>query len=143
MKYEVIQHYVTFYSPGTFVAETTKKEIESWDVDVAIKMARRIKERYGATPYGFVFATHGRKKGELDSKEIKRSGVHYLGGKILTLEDIKKRGDPADHILISNMDINGWATVIQNDNSWRWTLPYDKSKGDRLIKYPPPEAPDA
>lgn len=36
------QHFVTFYSPGTFVAETTAKPVESWDVDLAVAMSSDI-----------------------------------------------------------------------------------------------------
>jgi hypothetical protein len=31
----VKQHFVTFYSPGTFFAETSEKPIDSWDVEKA------------------------------------------------------------------------------------------------------------
>jgi hypothetical protein len=51
------KHFVIFFSPGTFMAETTAKTIESWDTGKAIEMAREIKERYDATPYGFCFTT--------------------------------------------------------------------------------------
>ena len=45
------KHFVTFYSPGSFVAETTTREIESWDIRKAQEMADKISERYDATPY--------------------------------------------------------------------------------------------
>ena len=51
------RHFVTFYSPGTIVAETTTREIDSWNVDDAVAMSRFIQERYGARPYGFRFST--------------------------------------------------------------------------------------
>ena len=44
---KVEKHFVTYYSPGTFVAETTEEPIDSWDVEVAKKRAKNIKERYG------------------------------------------------------------------------------------------------
>ncbi len=47
------QHFVTFYSPGTFVHETSTEPISSWDVEAVKEMARSVKERYGATPFGF------------------------------------------------------------------------------------------
>ena len=117
--YEITQDYVVFYSPGTFVSETNEEKIDSLDIKKAIKMSKNIKQRYGATPYGFSFSTRGRKKGELYSREIKRSGTYYLGGKILTLPDIKKRNDPNDIILISNMEINKIKKVVENCNSWK------------------------
>ena len=51
------QHYVQFFSPGTFVAETSTRTIDSWSVTTALKMAGKVTERYGATPYGFKFHT--------------------------------------------------------------------------------------
>jgi hypothetical protein len=115
------KHFVTFFSPGTFVAENTIKSIDSWDVTKAVEMARNIKERHGATPYGFQFSTRERKDDELDSRVIERSGIYYLGGRVLTICQLEEMNDPRNDILISNMKFNGWEKVIQNDNSWRWT----------------------
>lgn len=69
----VQQHFVTFFSPGTFVAEDRTEPIESWDVEAAVTRARNIKERHGATPYGFRFTTRSRGPLDLDSKELVRS----------------------------------------------------------------------
>ena len=127
------KHFVTFCSPGTFVAEQTTKPIDAWDVDKAKKMSKEIKERYGATPYGFFFSTRKRKDDELDSKIIKESGMFYLGGKIFTLKMLKERNDPKDKILISNMECNGWKKIVENNNSWKWTQPL--RKGDKVLDY--------
>ena len=116
---QVKQHFVRFYSPGTFVAETSDREIEEWDVDTAMEMARSVKERYGATPYGFNFSTRERGPEDLDSHVTETSPMYYLGGTILTLAEIEARHDPRDAILISNMKYNQWDRVVQNDNSWR------------------------
>jgi hypothetical protein len=128
------KHYIEFLSPGTFVSESTQKEIDSWDIEKAKKMAKSIKERHGATPYGFRFITRERKEGDFDSKETKRSGIYFLGGKILTLKDIKKRNDPKDSILISNMECNGYNEVIENTNSYRSTFPFKRN--DVILQYP-------
>ena len=114
------KHFVNFYSPGTFVAETTTEEIDSWDVDKACEIAGGIHERYGATPYGFSFETRERKDDELDSKVIETSGMYYLGGTTKTLEEIKAENDPANSILISNMECNGYSRIVINNNSWEW-----------------------
>lgn len=119
------RHFVTFYSPGTFVSETTTKEISSWDVGAAREMARDIVERYGAKPYGFRFTTRARGDNDLDSKEVAHSGMYHLGGRLESLDEIVQRNDPKDKILISNMRINGWDFVLVNDNSYRITLPFD------------------
>jgi len=117
------QHFVTFYSPGTFVAEQTTKKIDSWDVETAISMAKEIKERYNALPYGFQFTTRDRGENDLDSHETESSPFYYLGGKVYTIKELKKIGNPADSILISNMECNKWEKVIVSTNSWKWTQP--------------------
>jgi hypothetical protein len=119
----VQQHFVTFFSPGTFVAEMSTKPIEAWDTDAAVAMAHEITERHGATPYGFRFITRGRSDAELDSKEIARSPMYYLGGRVETLAEVEARNDPGERILLSNMRGNGYDRIIVNDNSWRWTQP--------------------
>jgi hypothetical protein len=118
------KHFVVFNSPGTLVSEQTTREILSWDVEEAKKMARDIKERHGATPYGFHFITRARSDDELDSRVVGRSGTYFLGGTVKTLGEIKAECDPENNILISNMEINGWDRVIENNNSFRSTLPF-------------------
>ena len=127
------KHFVTFYSPGTFVSETTEKPIDSWDIEKAKKMVNGIKERYGATPYGFRFSTRERKDDELDSKVVKTGGMYYLGGKVETLAQVKKRATKDDSILISNMEGNGWNKIITNTNSWNITQPLEK--GDVVLDW--------
>lgn len=127
------KHFVIFFSPGTLVAEQTQKEIDSWDVEKAKKMARGIKERHEATPYGFQFVTRERKDTDFDSKEIKRSGTYYLGGKVWTLAELKIRNNPGDRILISNMESNHWDKVVENNNSWKWIQVLQKA--DVVLKF--------
>lgn len=117
------RHFVTFMSPGTFVNEETTQEIDSWDVKEAMRRSRDVRERHGAVPFGFYFSTRSRRDDDLDSRVTKTSNTYYLGGTILTLEDIKARNDPDDRILISNMECNDWARVIENNNSWRSVRP--------------------
>lgn len=125
------KHFVTFYSPGTFVAEHSIEPIESWDVGVAIEMARNVKKRHGATPYGFQFSTRERSDTELDSKESAKSAMYYLGGKVFTLAQLKKCNNPSDRTLIANMECNGWKKVVINNNSWQWTQPL--MEGDEVL----------
>ena len=125
------KHFVTFYSPGTFMAEESTKPISAWDVDKAVEMARNIKERYAAKPYGFRFSTRERGPDDLDSKVTKTSGLYWLGGKVETLADVERRADPKEDILRSNMRSNGWDKIVTNTNSWRWTMPLEK--GDKVL----------
>lgn len=131
------QHYVEFYSPGTFVSETTAKPIPAWDVDEAVRMATSVSERHNATPYGFRFTTRGREDDELDSRQIAKSPFYYLGGTVETLAGVKARATDADRILISNMECNGWDRVITNCNSWRVTRPLEDD--DVILDFTPPE----
>ena len=127
----VRRHFVTFYSPGTFFAEETAQPIESWDVDAAVKMAKGIKERYDARPYGFRFSTRERGPDDLDSKVTKRSGMYYIGGKVETLQEIEARNDPQEDILRSNMRCNGWKKIVRGASPWRWTRPLER--GDKIV----------
>lgn len=128
------KHYVVFYSPGTFVSEQSQKEIDTWDINAAREMARSIQERHGATPYGFQFITRGRYDDELDSREIDRSSMYYLGGKVETIEEVFARNDPKEEILRENMKINGYNRIIVNTNSWKSTFPLNDS--DVVLDYP-------
>lgn len=135
----ITQHYVEFYSPGTFVSETTAKPVDAWDVEAAVRMASAVTERYNATPYGFRFTTRGREDDELDSRQIAKSPFYYLGGVVETLAEVKAKGDPSDRILISNMECNGWDRVITNTNSWKVTRPLEAD--DVILDFTPPEKP--
>ena len=100
------KHFVTFYSPGTFVSEESTREIESWDIVTAQEMARSITERHSAIPYGFQFSTRARGSDDLDSHVSERSPMYYINCKVETLAEIEQRNDPKDKILISNMRCN-------------------------------------
>jgi hypothetical protein len=114
------KHFVEFFSPGTFVAETTEKPIDSWAVDKAVAMSTSIKERYGAHPYAFRFITKSRGDNDLDSKVTKTSGMYYINCKIQTIRDL----DPvADSILISNMRCNKWDRIVTSTKGYRWSQP--------------------
>lgn len=101
------KHFVTFNSPGTFFAEQTTLPIESWDTDKATEMARGVRERYGATPYGFFFTTRARGEEDLDSKVVATSCFYFLGGKVYTVEELERLEDPKYDTLIRNMRCNG------------------------------------
>jgi hypothetical protein len=128
------RHFVTFYSPGTLVAETSSQPIDSWDVERAREMARNIKERHGATPYGFRFTTRGRGPNDLDSKQTAQGPMYWLGGTVETLAEVKARATEKDRILVANMEGNGYDRIITNDNSWRWVQPLNES--DVVLQWP-------
>jgi len=118
------KHFVTFYSPGTFVAETSIKEIESWDVQAAQRMADSISERYGAKPYGFRFSTRSRGPDDLDSSTTATSPMYYLPHcKVETLAEVEARNDPKERILLSNMRGNGYDRIIVTTEGWKCAQP--------------------
>ncbi len=128
----VQKHFVTFYSPGTFVAEESTKSIDGWCVETARAMIPTIKERYGAVPYGFRFTTRSRGPDDLDSKQTATSPFYWLGGTVETLAEVELR-EPGS-ILASNMRCNNLSRVITNNNSWRWTQPL--SENDVVLEWP-------
>lgn len=132
---KVEKHFVTFYSPGTFVSEERTKLIDSWDVDAACEMAHGVVERYGATPFAFQFSTRARGADDLDSHEVARSKTYHLGGRVETLAEVEARNDPKEEILRSNMRGNGYDRIIVNDNSWRSTQPL--REGDIVLDWTP------
>lgn len=133
------KHYVEFYSPGTFTPEVTAKEIPSWDVELAKKIAGDIHERHGARPFGFRFFTRTRDAHELDSRRTADSGTYYLGGRVETIEDVRRRADPREEILLGNMERNGIDRIIINSNSWVFTGEF--RDGDTLLDFAfPPRA---
>ena len=116
-------HFVTFYSPGTFVAETTTKPIPSWDVDLAVAMSADILERHAARPYGFRFSIRERADDELDSKTVAQGPMHYIGGKVETIDDVRQRALPSESILLGTMERNGWDRIWTSTQGWKWTQP--------------------
>jgi len=122
------QDFVTFYSPGTMVAEHTTREIASWNVTKALEMMPDIEERHGARPYGFMFMTKKRGFRDLEPKVIKRSGMYYVNCKVQTLEDIEADGPV---VLAQNMRSNGWDRVVTTTEGWLWTQPL--REGDTVL----------
>jgi hypothetical protein len=114
------KHFVTFYSPGTMVAEHTRKEIRSWDIELAIEMMKEIKERHGAIPFGFRFCTMKRGLLAWEPKEIDTSCMHYVNCKVQTLEEVCAHGP---EILCQNMKTNGWDRVVTTTQGWEWSQP--------------------
>ena len=125
------QHFVTFYSPGTFVAETTDKPIDSWDVDAALDLMAEVTERHGAKPYGFRFITRSRADNDLDSHVSDRSGMYYVDMVVRTLAELQRDNKPEERILRSNMESNGYDAVVQTTKGWLWTQPLQD--GDQVI----------
>lgn len=106
---------VVFYSPGTLMSETTQLEIEGNTIQKvminSVLESNNVRERYGAMPYGF-----------------KIQGEKYMcylpHNKIELYDDIKKRNDPKDSILLTNMMNNGWKAIVTTVISWKISNPF-------------------
>jgi hypothetical protein len=124
---EVQKHFVTFYSPGTFCAEESTREVDAWDTAHAVALAAKIEEWYGARPFGFRFTTRSRGVQDLDSKVSVKSPMYYLPHcKIETLAEIEARNDPKEGILRDNLRINGYDRVVTTTTGWKWTALLEK-----------------
>jgi hypothetical protein len=131
------KYFVTFYSPGSFVSESSTKELDiNWEnknhkqkaIDKAVSMSKSITERYGAIPYGFRFSTRSRKANELDSKVTKSSNMYYLPHcKVETKEEIIQRNLPEEETLRWNMDINEYDRIVTTTKGWKATYPLEKN----------------
>ena len=117
------KHFVTFFSPGTFVAETDVQAIDSWDVGEAQRRVKHVKQRYGAIPYAFQFSTRSRGPDDLDSKVSKTSCTYFVNCKVETRDEVEARNDPKEDILRSNMRINGYDRIATTIEGWKWTQP--------------------
>lgn len=121
------QHFVEFFSPGTFYSETTARPVETRNVLNACQMAGEITERHGAKPYGFRFFTSivadpidDGEGGKLNvqPRQVDKSGMYFLGGDVLSYDDIVARNDQRDRILRSNMKYNRLWYMVENRNSY-------------------------
>ncbi len=128
-------HSVTFYSPGTFVGESSNKPIAHWDVHEAMAMSKTIQERYNARPHSFRFQTWlesdpipDGEGGTLEvvGKKDAESPLYFMGGKLRTYDEVLARNDPTERILLSNMRCNSMCVVIENTNSYRYTGVFDE-----------------
>lgn len=100
-----IRHYIEWLFPGSFFAETSAKRVIS-----RIRPPGIPKGAYG---YQFFDRIEVEAEGEtLYGRPKNRSGIYYLGGKVLTLAQVKSL--PGDYkTLISNMECNRWDRVIK------------------------------
>ncbi len=127
------QEYAVFYSPGTMFAEQTSRPIENRDLRAAVAIGETIVERYSARPYGFRFETRivadpipDGVGGTLAvaSKTIDTSGLHFLGGRLETIDDVAARADKREETLLWNMRVNDHPIVCITENGFRSTQPF-------------------
>lgn len=104
----MLKHYAEFYSPGSFFNETDIVPMDCRSVDEAINKAPK-------TAFAFTFFDREELEqvGEvLRGHSKNRSQRYYLGGDLLTVEQVKAQVPNSD-ILVNNMECNGWKQVIR------------------------------
>lgn len=86
------KHYILFYTPNHWPALETWVEVEphqAEDVEHAKKLAPTVVSFKGITPDSFEFVTRGRTDEELDSRIISRSCTYFLGGRKISVKDLR------------------------------------------------------
>ena len=117
------KHFVTFYSPGTIMTETTERSIDTWNITKAMALAKSILERHGAWPYGFRFTTRARTTKKLDSKVVNTSACHFINCRLRTRAQVDKDNLPDEEILRANLHQNKITHIAQTIMGWRSSLP--------------------
>ena len=118
---------VTFYSPGTFFSESNSAKFESLDFLEICKKAKEIKQRYGASPYGFIWEKIEELVNvpKVEGFEIKATpkvldkskGTVFITGTVIYSKDLNDR---EDSILRSNLESNNDGVGVINTNSYKF-----------------------
>jgi hypothetical protein len=109
----VVQHFVTYYFPGSIVSNEQVKPVEQWDVLMAKRFAPD-----NRNCYGFRFTTRSRGEYDLDSKVTATSPMYFLNSTVESLEQVKARNLTADRTLLANMESNGYKNIVRTYSGW-------------------------
>lgn len=125
------QYYlVTYYSPGTFFAETSAYKFDNFFLRHFVKKAESITERYNAKPYGFCVEKYEEIVGLPNGFECKpkllekAEGTFFINGKVVFSRDLDKE---KDGIFISNLERNSQGVGITSTNSYRFNSYFSES----------------
>lgn len=101
----MIKHYVEFAYPGLFVSETESRKVKSRTTPSNIP-----KDSFA---YRF-YCVEEKQSGErtLRSDRFNISGWHYVGGEVLTPEEVAKKY-PNEGILLSNIRNNDIKRIVR------------------------------
>jgi hypothetical protein len=116
---KVTVRYVRFLSPGSFTANDWTVPVDSPDPSAVTWP----ENAYAFTMHERVDVLDGPETFKGTPKQIGPMYYHP-DSKVMTLVEIEERADPRDSILISNMRVNKWPSVIYS--RWgNWPQPYE------------------
>lgn len=110
------QQYICWFFPGSLVSETLDIPVENRDIP---------KRKEGA--YGFYFyeTEEVQKDGETLKGGVRNKSPNYYWGEAYPLDRIKKEF-PHEHILISNIESNGYKRAIRTvRGNWQFLTDED------------------
>ena len=120
---------VTFHSPGSFFNESSSQEFDMVDIKEFCKKATKIKERYGASPFGFSYQKMSAPlKSNIDGFEIlpkkigKPSGMFFINGEVIFHENLNAEDE---RILRSNLEYNSDGVGVVTQNSYKHHAMFD------------------
>ena len=118
----ITSRYVRFLAPGSFFAEEWSRPVETLDPRAVAwpdnAYAFSLHERVDVHDGPDVFIGKSRQIGPL---------YYHPDSKVVTLEEVAARNDLGDRILLDNMRINKWPSVIYS--RWgNWPQPFDAEK---------------
>lgn len=109
---------ITFFFPGAFFVDKARAFVTAASRRAAIQAARKRAASFAEKPFGFAIATAGEKP----------RGVHFLGGKVLDAEGVRKeRGLPRKARLLKNMKENGLKRIIFFTRPWKFSQFFSSS----------------
>lgn len=106
-----IIYYVTYHSPGAFFAENSKIEVPNHDMKVILKKSEN------AYSFTLTKKTVFIKDGVPFSSPEWGAITYFIDAEIFTLAEVKKQFLDSK-ILISNMEINGYDSIIKTNCGW-------------------------
>jgi hypothetical protein len=98
--------FVRFYYPGSFFSESSDLEVEDRDISKLNIPKNCFCLKFFDIVYGEIDEV------ETKSGELNYSKNYFIGGKLYTLDEIRKEF-PYEDILISNMKLNNWGRLIR------------------------------
>jgi len=114
------KHFIQFQYSGSFFSEETSVEIVERDPS-------KIEVPPGAYCFSFydqivgtIIESIGDKEIAVNSAQLDKSPTYYYGGKVYTVEELKKKF-PNEQTLITNVEINSCKRTIKCRNgNWRF-----------------------